>query len=91
VPHSADEARGGKDALSEITIAYGMTETGPVSCQSTIDTPLDKRVSTVGTVHDHLEWKIIDASTGETVPPGVQGEILHAWLFRDAWPTGTMR
>ena len=61
--------------LSEITIAYGMTETGPVSCQSTIDTPLDKRVSTVGTVHDHLEVKIIDASTGETVPPGVQGEI----------------
>src|SRR5258708_29283069 len=52
-----------------------MTETGPVSCQSTIDTPLDKRVSTVGTVHDHLEVKIIDASTGETVPPGVQGEI----------------
>jgi fatty-acyl-CoA synthase len=61
--------------LSEITIAYGMTETGPVSCQSTIDTPLDKRVSTVGTVHDHLEVKIIDALTGETVPPGVQGEI----------------
>jgi fatty-acyl-CoA synthase len=61
--------------LSEITIAYGMTETAPVSCQSTIDTPLDKRVSTVGKVHDHLEVKIIDAVTGETVPPGVSGEI----------------
>jgi fatty-acyl-CoA synthase len=61
--------------MSEITIAYGMTETGPVSCQSTIDTPLDKRVSTVGTVHDHLEVKITDVSTGETVPPGVRGEI----------------
>jgi fatty-acyl-CoA synthase len=61
--------------LSEITIAYGMTETAPVSCQSTIDTPPDKRVSTVGKVHDHLEVKIIDAVTGETVPPGVSGEI----------------
>src|SRR5258706_2264643 len=57
--------------LSEITIAYGMTETGPVSCQSTNDTPVDERVSTVGTVHDHLEVKIIDASTVRTVPPGV--------------------
>src|SRR5258708_1967237 len=39
--------------LSEITIAYGMTETGPVSCQSTIDTPLHKRGLTVGNGHDH--------------------------------------
>jgi fatty-acyl-CoA synthase len=61
--------------LREITIGYGMTETSPASCQSTIDTPLDKRVSTVGTVHDHLEVKIVDAATGETVLPGVSGEI----------------
>ncbi|MEH2480148.1 fatty-acyl-CoA synthase [Nitrobacteraceae bacterium AZCC 2146] len=61
--------------LREITIGYGMTETSPASCQSTIDTPLDKRVSTVGTVHDHLEVKIVDAVTGETVLAGVSGEI----------------
>ena len=50
--------------LREITIAYGMTETSPVSCQSSTDTPLDKRVSTVGTVQPHLEIKIIDPETG---------------------------
>ena len=61
--------------LREITIGYGMTETSPVSCQSAIDTPLDKRVSTVGTVHPHLEVKIIDPGAGETTPRGVPGEI----------------
>ncbi|MEZ5703389.1 MAG: AMP-binding protein [Burkholderiaceae bacterium] len=61
--------------LSEITIAYGMTETSPVSCQSSTDTPLDKRVATVGTVQPHLEVKIIDADSGETVAPGVSGEL----------------
>jgi fatty-acyl-CoA synthase len=60
--------------LSEITIAYGMTETSPVSCQSSTDTPLEKRVSTVGTVQPHIEIKIIDPETGEIVPPGVSGE-----------------
>ena len=61
--------------LSEITIAYGMTETAPVSCQSSTDTPLDKRVSTVGQVQPHLEVKIVDPQTGETVPPGAPGEL----------------
>ncbi|NNM64130.1 MAG: AMP-binding protein [Burkholderiales bacterium] len=61
--------------LSEITIAYGMTETAPVSCQSSTDTPLDKRVSTVGQVQPHLEVKIIDPQTGATVPPGTPGEL----------------
>lgn len=61
--------------LSQITIAYGMTETSPVSCQSTVDTSLEKRVSTVGTVQPHLEVKIIDPDTGETVLPGVSGEM----------------
>ncbi|CAN7236668.1 MULTISPECIES: AMP-binding protein [unclassified Variovorax] len=60
--------------LREITIAYGMTETSPVSCQSSTDTPLEKRVSTVGTVQPHIEIKVIDPETGEIVKPGVSGE-----------------
>ena len=62
--------------LGEITIAYGMTETSPVSCQSSTDTPQDKRVSTVGTVQPHIEVKIIDPETGATVPRGISGELL---------------
>lgn len=61
--------------LGEITIAYGMTETSPVSCQSSTDTPLDKRVSTVGTVQPHLEVKIIDPETGALMPVGKSGEL----------------
>ena len=61
--------------LSEITIAYGMTETSPVSCQSDADTPLEKRVATVGKVQPHLEVKIVDPSTGEIMPPGQSGEL----------------
>ena len=60
--------------LSEITIAYGMTETSPVSCQSSSDTPLEKRVATVGRVQPHLEIKIIDPDTGAIVPVGERGE-----------------
>ena len=60
--------------LSEITIAYGMTETSPVSCQSGFDTPLEKRVSTVGRVQPHLEIKIIHPDTGAIVPVGERGE-----------------
>ena len=60
--------------LSQITIAYGMTETSPVSCQSSTDTPLDKRVSTVGQVQPHLEIKIVDPATGAVVPRGTSGE-----------------
>jgi fatty-acyl-CoA synthase len=61
--------------LSEITIAYGMTETSPVSCQSAADTPLAKRVSTVGTVQPHLEVKIIDPESGAVVARGERGEL----------------
>ena len=61
--------------LSEITIAYGMTETSPVSCQSSTDTPLVKRVSTVGTVQPHLVVKIIDPVTGDIVDRGLTGEL----------------
>ncbi len=59
----------------DITICYGMTETSPVSTQSKTDAPLDKRVSTVGTIHPHAEIKIIEPETGRVVPRGVQGEI----------------
>lgn len=61
--------------LKEITIAYGMTETSPVSFQSNVDDPLEKRVSSVGRIHPHVEVKIID-ETGETVAVGEQGELL---------------
>ncbi len=60
--------------MREVTIAYGMTETSPVSCQSSTDTPLDKRVSTVGLVQPHLQIKIVNPETGETVPRGERGE-----------------
>jgi fatty-acyl-CoA synthase len=59
--------------LSEITIAYGMTETSPVSTQTTTDDPLERRVTTVGRVQPHIEVKIIDAE-GRVVPRGVSGE-----------------
>ncbi|QTD45921.1 AMP-binding protein [Ottowia testudinis] len=61
--------------MEQVTIAYGMTETSPVSCQSGTDTPLDKRVSTVGLVQPHLEIKIIDPDSGQTVPRGATGEL----------------
>ena len=60
--------------IGEVTIAYGMTETSPVSCQSTTETPLAKRVATVGLVQPHLEIKIIDPDTGKIVPIGETGE-----------------
>ncbi|NDP39742.1 MAG: AMP-binding protein [Rhodoferax sp.] len=61
--------------MQEVTIAYGMTETSPVSCQSSTSTPLEKRVSTVGLVQPHLQVKVIDTLTGEIVAPGVSGEM----------------
>ncbi len=60
--------------MSEVTIAYGMTETSPVSFQSSIDTPLDKRVSSVGRVQPHLEVRIVDEQ-GSVVPVGAEGEL----------------
>ncbi|MFV3077384.1 AMP-binding protein [Niveispirillum fermenti] len=61
--------------MRDVTICYGMTETSPVSFQTGIDAPLDKRVGSVGRVHPHLEVRITDA-TGATVPRGVSGELL---------------
>jgi fatty-acyl-CoA synthase len=61
--------------MPEVTICYGMTETAPVSTQSSTDDPLEKRVSTVGRIHPHVEIKIVDASTGAIVPRGQAGEL----------------
>ena len=61
--------------LAEITIAYGMTETGPVSFQTAVDDPLERRVETVGRVLPHLEVKIV-GDHGRIVPRGVAGELM---------------
>ncbi|WP_354684274.1 AMP-binding protein [Cupriavidus necator] len=60
--------------MSEVTIAYGMTETSPVSFQSSTTDPLDKRTTTVGRIQPHLEVKIVDHA-GATVPVGETGEL----------------
>ena len=61
--------------LPEMTIAYGMTETSPVSFQTNPDTPIDKRIGTVGEICAHTKARLVD-ETGKTVPRGTQGEIL---------------
>jgi fatty-acyl-CoA synthase len=60
--------------MREVTIAYGMTETSPVSFQSATDDPLDRRVSTVGRIHPHVEVKVVDLE-GRVVPRGERGEL----------------
>ncbi len=61
--------------MEDVTIAYGMTETSPVSFQSSADDPIARRVSTVGRVHPHVEVKIVD-DEGRVVAPGVPGELM---------------
>jgi len=61
--------------MEEVTICYGMTETSPVSTQSKVDDPLEKRVATVGCVHPNIEIKILDPATGRVVPRGTVGEL----------------
>jgi fatty-acyl-CoA synthase len=61
--------------MREVTICYGMTETSPVSTQSALDDPLDKRVGTVGRVHPHVEVKVVDPETGAIVERGASGEL----------------
>lgn len=61
--------------LDQITICYGMTETSPVSTQTAMNDSLEKRVSTVGRVHPHVEVKIIDSATGRMVPRTQSGEL----------------
>jgi fatty-acyl-CoA synthase len=60
--------------MREVTIAYGMTETSPVSFQSATDDPLERRVSTVGRIHPHVEVKVVDLE-GRIVPRGQRGEL----------------
>jgi fatty-acyl-CoA synthase len=59
---------------AQVTICYGMTETSPVSTQTRVDDDLERRVSTVGTVHPHVEVKVVDPETGLVVPRGTPGE-----------------
>ncbi|MBC7680155.1 MAG: AMP-binding protein [Pseudorhodobacter sp.] len=61
--------------MPEVTIAYGMTETSPVSTQTRADDSLERRVSTVGRVHPHLTVKVVDPTTGEVVERGTPGEL----------------
>ena len=60
--------------MNDVTIAYGMTETSPVSFQSNTSDPIERRVSTVGRVHPHVEVKVVDEA-GNTVPVGTSGEL----------------
>jgi fatty-acyl-CoA synthase len=61
--------------MEEVTICYGMTETSPVSTQTRRDDDLERRVSTVGSVHPHVEVKVVDPDSDLTLPPGSAGEL----------------
>jgi fatty-acyl-CoA synthase len=61
--------------MRDVTICYGMTETSPVSTQSRMDDPVEKRVSTVGRIHPHVEIKIVEPSSGAVVQRGEAGEL----------------
>jgi fatty-acyl-CoA synthase len=61
--------------MTEVTICYGMTETSPVSAQTTPDDDMERRVATVGRVHPHVEVKIVDPETGRVLPRGAAGEM----------------
>jgi len=60
--------------MEEVSIAYGMTETSPVSTQTRADDDLDRRTATIGRVHPHLEIRVVDPATGEPVDRGTPGE-----------------
>ena len=59
--------------MSEVTICYGMTETSPVSFQTSPSDPVQERVSTVGRVHPHVQAKIVDPASGLLLPRGIPG------------------
>ena len=60
--------------MNDVTIAYGMTETSPVSFQTSVDDPVDKKVSSVGRAHPHVQVKIVDEDD-RVVPAGTRGEL----------------
>ena len=62
--------------MGEVTIAYGMTETSPVSFQSSTSDPMERRVSTVGRIQPRLEAKVVDTNSGAVLPVGEKGELL---------------
>ena len=70
--------------MAEVSIAYGMTETSPVSTQTRADDDLERRTATIGRVHPHVEIKVVDPATGETVERGETGRVLHPRLLGDA-------
>ena len=72
--------------MGEVTIAYGMTETSPVSFQSNVDDPIEKRVSTVGRIHPHVECKVVDEA-GAMLPAGHKGELMTRGysVMREYW------
>lgn len=61
--------------MREVTICYGMTETSPVSTQTRVDDPVEKRVATVGPVHPHVEVKVVDPESGQLTRRGESGEL----------------
>jgi fatty-acyl-CoA synthase len=61
--------------MAEVCIAYGMTETSPVSTQTRTDDDLERRTATIGRVHPHVEIKVVEPATGETVERGMPGEL----------------
>jgi fatty-acyl-CoA synthase len=61
--------------MTEVTICYGMTETSPVSTQTSADDDMERRVSTVGRVHPHIEVKVVDPDTGQVLARGLNGEL----------------
>ncbi len=61
--------------MRDVAICYGMTETSPISTQTRPDAPVEKRVSTVGQAHPHVELRVADPATGRTVPRGTSGEL----------------
>jgi fatty-acyl-CoA synthase len=67
--------------MHEITVGYGMTETSPMITQTSFDDSLERRVSTVGRVHPHVEIKIVDAE-GRVVPPWYAWRTVYARIFR---------
>src|SRR6185295_8348345 len=60
--------------MTEVAIAYGMTETSPVSCQTLVDDDLERRTASIGRAHPHVEIKIVDPETGDEVQRGQPGE-----------------